>query len=272
MKIPKSNPNFNAAMVKLRIMPLIADSFARDEMAGEVILQRPLPARGTDQLENDPDIPRVVRDIDVLRLQEFLQRHGLEKLSKSTAHDAVDLRADERPFHPIRDWLSALVWDLRPRLDAWVSTYLGAEDSPYTSAIGAMFLTAMVARIFEAGSKCDYMMVLEGKQGARKSTACAILGDRWFTDSLPDITAGKDVSQHLRGKWLVEIPEMSAMSKADHAALKAFISRPVERYRPPYGRREVVEPRRCVFVGTTNQSRYLRDETGGGATGLSASA
>lgn len=263
MSDPKSNSNIEGAMVRLRTSPLLSEAFARDEMAGEVVLQRSLPGRGTDELENDAEIPRVVRDTDVLRVQEYLQRHGLTRLSKATTHDAVDLRAAERPFHPVRDWLSSLEWDKQTRLADWLSNYLGAERTPYTSAIGAMFLTAMVARIFEPGAKADYMLVLEGKQGARKSMACSILGGRWFSDNLPDITEGKDVSQHLRGKWLVEIAEMSAMSKADHAALKAFISRPIERYRPTYGRREVVEPRRCVFIGTTNKTRYLRDETGG---------
>jgi predicted P-loop ATPase len=248
--------NLHNALHALREAPELRDSFKFDEMLRAPILLHEI---------GDPMSPayRPMRDDDVTSLTERIQKAGLTGMPARTVHDAVELVARERTFHPLRDWLESLQWDGTPRLKVWLITKLGAELSEYNQRIGEMFLISMVARIFEPGCKADYMVVLEGPQGTLKSTACEILGGKYFSDNLPDVGGGKDAAQHLRGKWLIEVAEMQAMGKVDAASLKAFLSRTTERYRPSYGRLEVIEPRQCVFVGTTNAEVYLRDETGG---------
>ncbi|KKN73673.1 hypothetical protein LCGC14_0398740 [marine sediment metagenome] len=252
--------NLANVMIGLRTDQNLLDLVALDEMLGIEVLQKPLPG---EAVQPEGFKARAMTDEDVSAIQEYLQQVGLRRVGKDTTFQAISLRARERAYHPVQNLLSELKWDEVPRAGNWLSTYLGAEQTPYTERIGTMFLVSMVARAYEAGCKADYMVVLEGPQGARKSTACGILGYHWFSDSLPDVTAGKDVVQHLQGKWLIEIAEMSAMSKAETAALKAFITRPVEQFRPAYGRKEVVRPRQCIFIGTTNKDTYLLDETGG---------
>jgi len=238
-------------------------TFRVNEMSGQIEVMRPLPSPITG-LPMHFDGVRAIIDDDYTSVSSALSRaYGL-CFSMPQVQQAISSVARESSYHPIKDWLGGLDHDGTERLDTWLSDFLGAEDTPYTRGIGRLFLIGMVARIMRPGCKFDYTLILEGKQGIRKSTACKVLaGEKFFSDSLPPIREGsKDLASHLAGKWLVEVAEMSAASRADTEALKAFLTRTHETYRPAYGRNEVTQPRQCVLVGTTNRTEYLRDATG----------
>ena len=251
----KPVPNLHNTCIA--IGALMPDAFALDEMARVPVLMKPL--RPSKEFRRRP-----LTDVDAGIAQDIIQKAGLTRIGKDVVYQAIEIQAHACRFHPVRHFLDSLQWDGTARVQSLFTTYFGAEKTPYTERVGTMFLVSMVARIYQPGCKADHMPVIEGQQGILKSTACRIIAsDEWFSDAMPDIGEGKDVSMHLRGKWLIEVAEMHAMSRAETAQLKSFISRQVEIFRPSYGRLEVHEPRQCLFVGTTNKDTYLRDETGG---------
>jgi len=248
-------PNHANVMLALRLDPALRENYGYDEMLRSEVMLR--------ELGHLEPVHRYVTDADACDLLEWLHQNGMPGLRLDVVRNALSTRTRECPIHPVIDYLQSLQWDGVPRLGIWLTSYLGAPLGNYSEHIGRMFLISMIARVVQPGCQADHMIVLEGPQGILKSSACRVLGGEWFSDNLPDITSGKEVSQHLRGKWLVEVSEMHAMNRAEATLLKSFISRGVEIFRPSYGRMEVHEPRQCVFVGTTNQDQYLKDPTGG---------
>lgn len=194
-----------------------------------------------------------------------MEQAGMHNVGADLTAGALRMVAQRDRYHPVKDWLNGLSHDGTPRLDTWLTRYLGVDASSYSRAVGRAFLVAMVARVMRPGCKHDHVLVLRGDQGKRKSTACRILsGDAYFSDTMPAIRNDKiEAWRHLRGKWLVEMAELAPSRKADQEDLKSFLSGQVDSYRMPYERKEETVPRQCVFVGTTNEDTFLRDATGG---------
>jgi hypothetical protein len=174
--------------------------------------------------------------------------------------------ARQRSFHPVRDYFGALVWDGTPRIDRWLPTYCGAPDTPYTRAVGALLLTAIVRRVRAPGAKYDEIVIWESPtQGMDKSSGWAALCpfDAWFSDDLPLGVGAKETIERTAGKILIEASDLHGYSDADVERLKAFLSRRVDGpVRLAYARTPVEVPRSFVLVGTTNRDEYLRDTTG----------
>jgi len=204
------------------------------------------------------------RDADTAQLVAYVFNNYGEFTARNYEL-ALTKAADDRAYHPIRDYLDKLpAWDQAPRVDTLLIDYLGAEDTPYTRAVTRKTLVAAVARVKHPGIKFDSIPVLNGNQGIGKSTLIAKLGREWYSDSLSiSDMRDKTAAEKLQDTWLNEVSEMAGIKKIDVETVKSFASRVDDKYRPSYGRVVESHPRQCVIIGTTNSDGgFLRDVTG----------
>lgn len=240
-------------VIILRHDPKLAGCLALNEMDHNIVVKKAPPwhrVKSSSQWV----------DADDAALRFYLERHyGIA--SKDKIFDAVNVVAGENKFHPVREYLDGCTWDGVARVEALLIDYLGAEDTTYTRAVTRKTLAAAVARIYRPGCKFDYMLTLRGRQGLGKSALIAKLGGEWFSDTFGTMQ-GKEAYEQVLGVWLMEVGELAGMRKAEAETIKLYISKQSDRFRPAYGRRLQEFPRQCIFIGTTNESQFLRDTTG----------
>ena len=236
---------------------------AYDEFAHRIMVMRPPPPPYDGAQPSKGPYPRPMTDNDVTLMQGYMARTYDLRVSQGVAYQAASAASEQNMIHPVRDWLNRLTWDGTPRLATWLHTAFGCPNDAYHEAVGTKYLIAAVRRIRHPGAKFDAMLVLEGDQDLGKSSACrALFGDDNFSDDMPHDLASKDAPHSLMGVWGMELGELDSLIRTGIETVKAFLSRQVDHYRPPYERNFVDRPRQCVLIGTTNESDWMRDSTG----------
>lgn len=250
----KPEKTIDNILIILENDPLLKGKLAYDEFACRGLSLGELPW-------NKEEKTREWSDIDDAGLRHYIEKvYGIT--GKEKIHDAAALCALKNTFNGVKEYLASLpAWDGLSRVDTIFTDYLGAEDTKYTRAVARKSLVAAVARAMQPGVKYDHMPILSGAQGIGKSTFLRILARNWFTDSLVTFE-GKEASEMIQGSWVIEVGELSGMTRSETNTVKQFITKTDDKYREAYGRRTGVFPRRCVFFGTTNDSEFLRDTTG----------
>ncbi len=232
---------------------------AFNDFAKRVCLVKPLPWSKDGQITKHQEWS----NFDSIKCRYYLNTHGFDAPTPLIDEAVVSVALDNG-FHPVKDYMTALVWDGTPRLDTWLSVYCGVDDNKYTREVGRIALMQMVKRVYQPGCKADYVLVLEGEQGAKKSEVFRILAGGWFAE-FPVDPHSKETVDLMQGKLIVEFAEMDVTRKTEVTALKAFITRQVDRIRFAYASKPSDVPRQCVFMGTMNPdatNEYLADTTG----------
>jgi len=206
--------------------------------------------------------PREFRDADYVKIQVFIQdKVGIHGCPKTNVIDAITLYAHSNKRSEPKEWLESLEWDGTARVTKFLSDYLNTDDDLYHQCVSKNFWVMMVARVMKPGCKADNMMIIEGKQGAFKSTALSVIGGPWYTESNENIKS-KDFPLVMQGNLIVEIAELDSFNKSENNTVKKVVSTATDRFRSPYDRKPQNHPRQSILVGTTNDASYLRDVTG----------
>jgi putative DNA primase/helicase len=217
------------------------------------------------------------RDLDDAETLHWLSDYMAEPTA-ATVRTAVLIVANRSKFNKVRDYLEAcaLAWDGVSRLETWLIDFMGvcrgarfdampendrARTLAYVRLAGSKWLIAGAARALSPGCRVDTMLILEGEQGLMKSTALRTLGGEWFSDARLDFS-NKDTLLLLQGRWIIEMPELEGMNKADTSETKRFLTQHEDIFRKPYGATLTKSPRRCIFAGTVNHETYLKDDSG----------
>ena len=199
-----------------------------------------------------------LNDTDMKYLLLYLEEtYGLTNEKK--IDNAIGIVANENKYHPIRDYLSSLVWDGTERIRFCLRHFLGADADDYTYEALKLFLMGAISRAFQPGCKFEIMLCLVGGQGAGKSTFFRLLAvrDEWFSDDLRKLD-DDNVYRKLQGHWIIEMSEMMATANAKSIEeIKSFLSRQKEVYKIPYETHPADRPRQCVFGGTSNALDFL---------------
>lgn len=256
---PKTGKPLNTiqnVQVILENDPRLKGRVYHDEMAGRPMAVSPLPWEPAGQACS----VKQWKDADDSGLRGYMESlYGIT--GKEKILDGFAVYALNHKVHKLRDYLSALAWDGVPRVDTLLVDYFDADDNIYTREAIRKTLAGAVARVFSPGVKFDTMLILGGEQGLCKSTFFRFLGMDWYSDSLCTFE-GKDAAELLQGYWIIEVGELTGMTKSEMNTVKQFLSKCDDVYRAAYGQRTEKYLRQCIIVGTTNEAEYLKDYTG----------
>lgn len=107
------------------------------------------------------------------------------------------------------------------------------------------------------------LILVHSEQNSGKSTFCRFLSPPALKDYIAeDITDDKDSRILLTKNFLINLDELSSLARKEINSLKSLFSKDKINERLPYDKKNSIIDRVCSFIGSTNMSEFLADETG----------
>jgi predicted P-loop ATPase len=210
-------------------------------------------------------------DILATLMADWLHKVGKIKISEQEVRARMLVIARENEYDPIAERLNRYEWDGVERLDKFFFDYVKVRTTSFDGAIdltehlhriGKMWFVSAVARALHPGSQVDTMLVMEGmKEGEGKTKFLRLIFGRYYATT--HLKLGDKDSQMLPSRyWGVELGELGSLKRSEDEILKGYLTTATDSLRLPYSRTYEDFPRRCIFIGTTNEERWLTPSKG----------
>ena len=200
---------------------------------------------------NDFDLNILYNDVD----------RDLDLSSHNKIDSALMEVFDMNKYNPIIEYLNSVTWDDKKRVESLFIDLLEADNTELNRYMTKVWFIAAVKRIFEPGCKFDNMLVLQGEQGIGKSSICDLISLGYSNNVSLNEIGNKDLINKLNRTWIAVVDELDSFSKKEMSNIKTFISNTKDTARLAFGRNADTYLRHCVFIGSTNDSTFLRDNT-----------
>lgn len=199
-------------------------------------------------------------DFDLYILYNDIER-DLDLTTRSKIDSALWEVFNMNKYNPIIDYLNGVEWDGQKRVERLFIDLLDADDTELNRYMTKIWFIAAVKRIFEPGSKFDNMIVLQGNQGIGKSAICDLISLKYSNNISLNEIGHKDLINKLNRTWVAVVDELDSFNKKEMSNIKTFISNTKDTARLAFGKNAETYPRHCVFIGSTNDTAFLRDNT-----------
>lgn len=166
-------------------------------------------------------------------------------------------------YNPLEYYFNSIKYNGKENIKKLCS-YVKTDDDQQFYYHLKKWLVRAVKCVFEEDyfNKQAFILVHKG-QSSGKSTFCRFLCPPALKKYIAeDISNDKDARILLCKNLLINLDELYALSKKEINSLKSYFSKTVVNERLPYDRKNTILPRVCSFVGSTNMSTFLEDETG----------
>lgn len=178
------------------------------------------------------------------------------------------LRSDFVPkYNPFADYFEGLPkWnkDTDPDYISILASKVNAKDQDrFRMHFKKMMVRVVACALDDRVFNKHAFILVHDRQNSGKSTFCRFLCPPTLKNYISEsISMDKDGLLGLSENLFINLDELSTLSKFELNTLKSMFTKDKMKLRKPYGKKNSISIRRCSFIGSTNKSEFLSDETG----------